>query len=109
MLQLTTEFTTVDWDAVAQTEHPGDPGIATWRTVHADNVRLRRVSYSPGYAADHWCERGHVIFVLDGTLVTELADGRVFVTEAGNSYHVADGASSHRSSTVTGVELFIVD
>jgi hypothetical protein len=42
-------------------------------------------------------------------LVTELRDGRVFVLRAGMSYQVADGETPHRSSTVVGARLFIVD
>lgn len=109
ILSSATPFSLVDWSAVESIEHPGETGLALWRTVNVDNVRLRRVHYSPGYLADHWCTRGHVIFVLSGTLVTELDDGRSIATRAGSSYHVGDDASSHRSSTATGVELFIVD
>ena len=31
------------------------------------------VEYSPGYAADHWCSKGHVILCLTGGLDIELA------------------------------------
>jgi len=47
--------------------------------------------------------------VLEGELVTELADGRVFTLKPGTSYQVADGAEPHRSETATGARLFIVD
>ena len=73
------------------------------------DVRVRRVDYSPGYVADHWCRKGHVLYVLDGELVTTLEDGRVVVTRQGGSYQVADDAEAHRSSTDTGVSLLIVD
>jgi len=102
-------FCTIEWAAVAPTVHAGAQGTATWRTFEAGNIRVRMVDYSPGYVADHWCERGHVLFVLEGELETELSDGRRFVLSAGMSYQVADGASSHRSSTVGGARLFIVD
>ena len=59
--------------------------------------------------SDHWCEKGHILLCLEGRLETELADGRVFVLTAGMSYLVADGAEPHRSSTVDGAKLFIVD
>jgi quercetin dioxygenase-like cupin family protein len=49
------------------------------------NIRVRIVEYSPGYLADHWCSRGHVLLVLEGELVTELDDGRKFVLTAGTS------------------------
>ncbi|HEX7702631.1 MAG TPA: DHCW motif cupin fold protein [Kofleriaceae bacterium] len=102
-------FQTVDWDSVAITSHPGEHGSATWRTVEVGNVRARLVEYTPGYLADHWCERGHVLHVLDGELSTELRDGRTFVMRAGQSYIVADGDGAHRSSTASGARLFIVD
>jgi hypothetical protein len=102
-------FTTTDWARVPTDEHPGETGVARWRTVEAGNIRVRMVEYSPGYLADHWCERGHVLLVLDGELVTELADGSAHVLRAGQSYQVADRAAPHRSRTAGGARLFIVD
>jgi hypothetical protein len=67
------------------------------------------VEYSPGYLADHWCRKGHVLLVLSGELETELADGRVFKMGPGVSYQVADEAEAHRSRTRDGATLFIVD
>jgi hypothetical protein len=103
-------FDVVDWKAVPPTQHPGISGIAYWRTVELGEVRIRLVEYSAGYLADHWCDRGHILLVLEGDLVTELRDGRVFRLSPGVSYHVSDfGDSAHRSSTETGARLFIVD
>ena len=65
--------------------------------------------YSAGYAANHWCKKGHILLCLSGELQTELADGRVVVLKAGMSYQVADDAEAHRSRTQTGATLFIVD
>jgi quercetin dioxygenase-like cupin family protein len=67
------------------------------------------VEYTPGYAADHWCSRGHVLLVLEGELRTELKDGRSFKLAAGMSYQVANDAEPHRSRTEVGAKLFIVD
>lgn len=106
-------FTTVDWSDVEPTRHPGDIGFALWRTRTfgpADNaIRVRMVEYSPGYVADHWCEKGHVLLCLEGELETTLADGRVFVLRPGMSYQVADNAEPHRSRAPLGAKLFIVD
>jgi len=103
-------FTVTDWDAMPATEHPGETGQALWRTLMVGDVRIRRVDYSPGYLADHWCDRGHILYVLEGELETELKDGRRFTLSAGMSYEVSDfGDPAHRSSTRTGVKLFIVD
>lgn len=102
-------FVTTDWSSVPVTQHPGETGVALWRTVQAGDVRVRVVEYSPGYLADHWCEKGHILLVLDGELVTELATGESHVLGAGRSYQVADGAAPHRSRTEGGAKLFIVD
>jgi quercetin dioxygenase-like cupin family protein len=102
-------FTVVDWKHVPPERHEGDVGFAIWRSFERGNVRVRMVEYSPGYVADHWCERGHVLLVLEGELHTELADGERVVLGAGMSYQVADGASSHRSAAPRGAKLFIVD
>jgi len=102
-------FGTTDWSRIPATEHKGETGVAIWRTQHFGDVRVRMVEYSPGYRADHWCDKGHILLCLDGELETELADGRVFTLTAGSSYQVADGAEPHRSSTKLGAKLFIVD
>lgn len=102
-------FVTVDWSAVPATPHPGETGVAYWRTLEVGNLRVRMVDYSPGYLADHWCERGHVLLVLEGELVTELHGGESHVLKAGQSYQVADGVAPHRSRTEHGARLFIVD
>ena len=103
-------FTVTDWTALPPAHHPGEAGHATWRTFAIGDLRVRLVEYSPGYRADHWCERGHVLYVLEGELETELRDGRTFQLTQGMSYQVSDhGDAAHRSSTTTGARLFIVD
>lgn len=102
-------FCTVDWSAVDTTEHKGEQGMAYWRTSHFGPIRVRMVEYSPGYVADHWCSKGHILLCLEGSLETELADGRRFTLTSGMSYQVADHAEPHCSTTVTGARLFIVD
>lgn len=102
-------FSTIDWTKIGSTVHAGETGKALWQTVEQGNLRVRKVEYSPGYRADHWCSRGHVLHVVSGELTTELQDGRTFVLKAGETYIVADGAEPHRSFTNVGAKLFIVD
>ena len=73
------------------------------------DIRIRLVEYTEGYLADHWCKRGHILFVLEGELETELQDGRKFTLKEGMSYQVATNAEPHRSSTKIRTKLFIVD
>ena len=67
------------------------------------------VEYPPGYKADHWCQKGHIIYCIEGEMVTELGGGKEYVLKQGMSYHVSDDLSSHRSYTETGAKLFIMD
>src|SRR3990170_2060635 len=102
-------FGITTWSQIAPSAHQGETGIASWRTQNFDSLRVRMVEYSPGYRADHWCTKGHILLCLEGELQTELADGREFVLTPGVSYQVADNAEPHRSYTTTGAKLFIVD
>jgi hypothetical protein len=102
-------FGTTDWSKVEVTEHPGETGKAWWRTRQFGPIRVRMVEYTPGYLADHWCSKGHILLCLEGELHTDLADGRRFTLTPGTSYQVADDHEAHRSFTSTGAKLFIVD
>jgi quercetin dioxygenase-like cupin family protein len=106
-------FGTTDWSAIEVTEHAGETGKAYWRTQYfgaEDNrIRVRMVEYTPGYLADHWCSKGHVLFCLEGELDTTLEDGRTFTLKPGMSYQVGDDAEAHQSRTLSGAKLFIVD
>ena len=102
-------FGTTDWSNIPSIQHLGETGYALWRTQQFDNIRVRIVEYSKDCAADHWCNKGHILFCLAGELFTELDDGRCFTLKAGMSYQVADNAEAHRSSTRLGAKLFIVD
>jgi hypothetical protein len=106
----TLPFTVTQWADVEPTLHPGETGHAVWRTVNNGDLRVRVVEYTPGYVAEHWCDRGHVLFVLEGELDSELRDGRVVRLTPGMTYQVSDlGDAAHRSSTRVGAKLFIVD
>ena len=102
-------FATTDWSSVERTEHRGVTGLAFWRTKQFGPIRVRMVEYTPGYVADHWCIKGHILLCVKGELETELEDGRKFTLTTGMSYQVADNAEPHRSSTRSGATLFIVD
>ena len=102
-------FGTTDWSKVPAEEHRGEKGVAYWRTRHFGAIRVRMVEYLPGYLADHWCVKGHILLCLEGELHTHLEDGRTFTLKPGMSYQVADNAEPHRSHTLVGAKLFIVD
>jgi quercetin dioxygenase-like cupin family protein len=102
-------FSVINWSEVERTEYRGEKGVAYWRTQQFDGMRVRMVEYSPGYLADHWCSKGHILLCLEGELETQLKDGRQVTLTPGMSYQVADNAEPHRSYTEVGAKLFIVD
>ena len=102
-------FETVDWASIPKEEHKGETGVATWQTRMVNQIRVRRVEYSAGYKADHWCSKGHVLFCMEGSMQTELEDGRILELRPNMCYFVGDNNEAHRSFTHTGCQLFIVD
>lgn len=102
-------FGVTDWSKVPQTRQEGLSGFATSREIDAGGISVRMVEYSPGYVADHWCSKGHILLVLEGVLFTEIQGGATHTLTAGMNYQVADDMPPHRSSTKTGVRIFIVD
>jgi quercetin dioxygenase-like cupin family protein len=103
-------FTVTDWGRVPAVEHKGETGTSHWRTVEAGNVRARVVEYSPGYRADHWCARGHVLLVLEGALTVDLKDGTRHEMKKGASFQAGDDdRNPHLAYTGMGATVFIVD
>lgn len=102
-------YCVTELSAIPPTEHPGTSGTSQWHTWEAGNLRVRMVEFSPGYVADHWCSRGHVVLVLEGEVTSELSDGSSTLMKPGMSYQVSDDVAPHRSSTTTGAKVFIVD
>jgi hypothetical protein len=102
-------YLAVDWSAVTRDEHKGTTGRSFWKTVQLLGLRIRIVEYSPGYLADHWCQKGHIVHCLEGEFVNEQENGETTVMSKGMTYVVSDNASSHRSRTEHGATLLIVD
>lgn len=102
-------FQIINWQQIAPTVHPGETGTALWKTIQLSGLRIRIVEYSPGYLADHWCSKGHIVHCLEGSFETRMEQGDVFILDAGMTYVVSDNLSSHQSYSATGVKLLIVD
>jgi quercetin dioxygenase-like cupin family protein len=102
-------FQTLNWSSIPKEEHKGETGVAYWQTQMMNDIRVRMVEYSPGYKADHWCSKGHIIFCMEGEMNTELEDSRILTLSKGMTYFVGDNCEAHRSSSKNGCKLFIVD
>lgn len=102
-------FQTTDWTSIQAIEHKGETGSAFWKTLQFGNLRIRMVEYTKNYMADHWCQKGHVIYCIEGEMTTELSNGEKHLLKQGMSYQVSDDLSSHRTYSENGVKLFIID
>ena len=103
-------YTSINWDDIPIKKNSGETGYSYQRTVELGNIRLRMVDYSPGYKADHWCCRGHIIYVLEGEIALELKDGIPVILKKGMSWcSHDDNQNPHRIFTRNGALLFIVD
>jgi quercetin dioxygenase-like cupin family protein len=103
-------FVVTDWREVEQREYPGETGTSHWRVFEGGGLRVRVVDYSPGFRSDHWCPRGHVLYVLEGEFHVDLRDGRTFVLRTGMSFQAGDDeANPHLGRSPRGARVFIVD
>lgn len=102
-------FQVFNLESILPTEHAGTTGKAFWHTLQFPGLRIRIVEYSPGYLADHWCAKGHIVHCIEGEFISELNDGTQYTLTRGMTYIVSDDLSSHRSKTDTGVKLLIID
>jgi quercetin dioxygenase-like cupin family protein len=102
-------FQVIDWTKIETTKHDGQKGSAFWNTLQLPGLRIRIVTYSNGYLADHWCQKGHIVHCLEGQLITEHENGDRYVLKEGMTYVVSDNVSSHRSIAERQVKLLIID
>lgn len=102
-------FQTCNWESVPTVTYTGETGQAFWQVFQMGTIRIRKVRYSPGYKADHWCQKGHIILCLEGEMDTELLDGRIMKLTEGMTYMVGEADGAHRTSSAGGCLLFIVD
>lgn len=102
-------FQTIDWSGIEKVEYAGETGLAVWQSFQLAGLRIRLVQYSSDYLADHWCQKGHIVHCLDGEFISELQTGEQIKLAQGDTYVVSDDQSSHRSVSVNGAKLLIVD
>ena len=102
-------FQTIDWTSIEKVEYPGETGVAVWQTIQFAGLRIRLVTYSNGYLADQWCQKGHIVHCLDGEFISELKTGEKIKLTIGETYIVSDELSSHRSVSENSVKLLIID
>jgi hypothetical protein len=105
----------IDWAEIASETAAGISSTASGRVVRYGDIQMRVVDYGAGYVADHWCTKGHILFVISGDLAIEHKDGTRFDLIPGMVWHVGDNDvgdgsfSPHRVVCTGGARVFIVD
>lgn len=97
------------WNHVAAEKVDGLSGYANIKTQVLGSIKIRQVDYSPNYEADHWCEKGHLVFVLSGQLVLEHKDNKVQTLNKDSVYVVGDDSMAHKAKSNEGATVIIVD
>lgn len=72
--------------------------------------QIRLVEFETGEGAEHWCETGHIGYVLRGSLSISFS-GEVISFKAGDGLFIPPGAASkHRSVAISsGTQLLMVE
>jgi hypothetical protein len=103
-------FEATDWQTVPATTHEGEMGTAIWRTKQYGGIRIRLVEYSANYRSDHWCDKGHIIYCVEGEFTSHHKDGSTYSLIKGMGYQTSDDPQNpHLSASEEGCKLFIVD
>jgi uncharacterized cupin superfamily protein len=100
----------IDWSRTAAVIQPGETGTAAARTCNLGDITLRLVRYGGGYKANHWCTKGHIVYVVAGSLVIEYEDETRTLLGPGTSWYAPDNSGSpHRVLCNSEATVFIVD
>jgi mannose-6-phosphate isomerase class I len=102
-------FQKINWKEIKPTKLAGETGVSYSKEIMFGKARIRRIKYSLNYSADHWCDKGHIIYCLEGKINVKAKNGKRFILNTGNCCFVGDGIDSHKVSTNSGGELFIID
>ena len=102
-------FSTFSWKGQPEVTTKGESGEVRSRAVSIGDYRARVVTFSASYKADHWCRKGHIVFVQDGDLSISFDDGRKALLIAGEGFVLSDEDGSHLVESVEGATATILD
>lgn len=84
--------------------------MSYWKVFEQGNIRVRIVEFEPGFKADHYCPRGHVLLVLEGEVQIRLKDGKEYKLTPSMSFQASDDEiNPHYVYSDKGGKVFIVD
>lgn len=108
-MEMFNENVAINWEEIQAEKIEGETGYVITKTKEIGDMKIRHNEYSAGFKADHWCEKGHILLVLNGVLIIEFKDGTSVDVTKGNSYVLGDNVQAHKAVTLSETEVFIVD
>ncbi|MBX3163535.1 MAG: DHCW motif cupin fold protein [Bacteroidetes bacterium] len=105
----TLENLAINWENIPTEKANGITGFVLAKTIELPAFKIRELSFSENYEADHWCEKGHIIYVISGELIIAYNDGTHITIPTGNSLILGDNISSHKAKTKTETQILIID
>ena len=95
-------FDTLEW----QEAMPG----ARFKIFSDGKKQMRLIEFTSEFVEPHWCEKGHIGFVLNGELEIDF-DGQIISYSSGAGIFIPTGAlTKHKARSITqSVQLFLVE
>jgi quercetin dioxygenase-like cupin family protein len=100
MLPETIDFNSLQW----QSTLPG----ARFKAHREGGKQIRLVEFSSEFVEPGWCEKGHIGFVVEGTLAVDF-EGRVVIYPQGSGIFIPPGAATaHKARSITPVVRLVL-
>ena len=100
MLSFPIDFKSLQWECPL-------PGVR-FKAYRQGGKQLRLLEFSAEFVEPDWCEKGHIGFILEGTLEVDF-NGRVAVYPQGSGVFIPAGpAAAHKARSVTPVVRLVL-
>jgi len=94
------DFQNMNWESPA-------PGVRH-KVYIRDNQRIRLVEFSDKFIEEDWCIKGHIGYVLEGSISIDF-DGKVSTFREGDGFFIPEGkGSKHKGKIAKGEKAIVV-
>ena len=100
MLPCKVDFDAIEWQPLL-------PG-ARAKIHRSGSKQLRLVEFTAEFVEPQWCEKGHIGFVLLGTLEITFRDQVILYSEGSGIFIAPGSASAHKGRAVTPVVRLVL-
>jgi len=99
----------IDWESTAPIETKGKTGVNTAHEFSSGGYKIRLLVYSSNYESDHWCEKGHIIHCIEGSMMLKIKDRKDIYLSAGKSLLLGEGDHHMAVTGDVSAKIFIID